>query len=197
MTDIKDLKSPFFSTYIIAGYDCIPRPVPITTPTKYIGGYTTLNLPSPFTNYSIGDSSAPDRLYCFKDDPIPFATWGDGDPPERNTLHIYGDYGIHDYAKILLDEGLDHDYEVVYGADHYRAIIDIVYSDIYLNHVDRNVKPEFPNNWIIAECIGDKTESFKLLGLIKQMEHFLTDEQVDLLHRWITYEKDCIIHGVY
>ena len=92
---IENLNSPLFSTYILAGYDVMERPVPETTPRTYIGGMIALCLSSPWTGDTPGQSCGPDCLYCLKDKPDPLPTWGEGGSLERNTLRVYGDYGIH------------------------------------------------------------------------------------------------------
>ena len=192
---IENLNSPLFSTYILAGCDVMERPVPETTPRKYIGGMTTLCLPSPWTNGTQGQSCGPDCLYCFKGEFAPLPTWGEGGSCERNTLHIYGDYGIHNYAKILYDAGFDHNFEIVYGADHFRAILDLVYADIITCNPKLVEAFTFFTAWIIAESIGLTEDCKTVLDKIKKMEPFLPEERKCLLKKWIKEEEKNIETG--
>jgi hypothetical protein len=100
--NLKNLGSPFFSPYIMAGYPAMERPIPETSKTKYLSGMISLCLPSPWTEYTPWQSSDPDCLYCYKDEPNPLPTQVEDEDPDLNTLHIYGDYGIHNYPEKLI-----------------------------------------------------------------------------------------------
>ena len=194
--EIENLDSPFFSTYLLAGCEAMARPVPETTPKKYISGIIALCLPSPWTDFSPGQSCAPDCLYCLKDHPDPLPTWGEGASFDKNTLHIYGDYGIHDYSKILYNTGFDHNYKIIYGADHYRAILDLVYSDIITCDPEMIKTINFFTSWIIAESIYNPEKCSIVLDKIKIMEPFLPEKRKFLLKTWIEQEEKNINFGV-
>jgi hypothetical protein len=174
---IENLHSPFFSTYILAGYDVMERPVPETSPTKYLSGMISLCLTSPWTDYSPGQNSGPDCLYCFKDYPEPLPVWGEGADPSRKTLQIYGDYGIHNCADILISFGFDHNYDIVYGADHYRAIVDIVFSEMFDCNVQAAIDIGFNTTWVIAESICDINKSMALLDKVAIMRPFFNKRE--------------------
>lgn len=193
--DIEDLHSPLFSTYLVAGYEAIERPVPETTPKRYLSGMTTLCLPCPWTNFSDGQNNGPDHLYCFKDHPNPLPVWGEGEEFLKNTLHIYDDYGIHNYSEILYNAGFEHNYDTVYGADHYRAICDIVYANIVGCSPKAAKTLSLFTMWIVAESIGDIKESMIVLDKISMIEPFLSNEKKVLLHKWLQQEEKNIRFG--
>jgi hypothetical protein len=196
--NLKNLGSPFFSTYMMAGYPAMERPIPETSKTKYLSGMISLCLPSPWTNYTPGQSSGPDCLYCFQDEPVPLPTWGEGGDPDRNTLHIYGAYGIHNYAEILTEYGFIHNFDAIYVADHYRAIVDLVYADIYncdISDKDISEKLGFYTSWIIVESIGTLPESKLVLDKIAIMKPFLPKDRVYFLDLWLKKELINIENG--
>ena len=198
MSKLKEPDTPFFSGWMAAGYPAVTRPVPATTPTRYLSGFITLNVPSPFTNDSPGAATAPDCLYCFPDQLDPFPLWGEGCEPERNTLHIYGDYGIHDYTEILHAAGIKFDHKIVYGADHFRAILDVVHMDLSNCEPDyRITKYGFATTWIIANCIVDIPQCMKLLEMVEIMEKFLPDNKKWLIKEWIKAELIRIEAGAF
>ena len=198
MSELKEPDTPFFSGWMAAGYPAVTRPVPVTTPTRYLSGYITLNVPSPFTGDTRGATTAPDCLYCFPDQPEPFPLWGEGCEPERNTLHIYGDYGIHDYTEILYTAGIEFDHKVVYGADHFRAILDVVHMEFSIRKPDHRItKHGFATTWIVAECIVDIPRSMKLLKMIESMEKFMPDNKKWMVKEWIKAEEIRIISGAF
>ena len=197
MSDLVDPKSPFFSGYIAAGYPCVPRPIPPTTPTRYLSGYITLNLPSPFTGYTPGATNSPDCFYCFPDQLVPFPLWGEGCAPERNTLSIYGDYGIRDYTEIIDESDLEHSFDVVYGADHFRAVLDAIYMDLYLWDPNISVISHYASNWILADCILDENLCFELFKKIEIMEPFLPEGHGKMVKKWLELEKIFVSNGGY
>ncbi|MDR2199468.1 MAG: hypothetical protein LBR53_08455 [Deltaproteobacteria bacterium] len=166
----EDINSPFFSTYILAGFPYIHRPVPETSPTRYLGGHLALNVVSPSIE-TIGEAYALDYFYCFADDPAPLRTWGEGDDKSRNTLHIFRDYGIYNCADILIDLGFEHAFETVYCANHFRAIADLVYQEIFIRNMDSH-DYSFTTQWLIAECVMDVDKSEDLLKITQKIDNF-------------------------
>jgi hypothetical protein len=185
----------FFSTLIDMGYDYIPRPIPETAPDRYISGYISLNLPSPSTDTFPG-THADDYLYSLPDNPVPFSVWGNVPDNTRNTLSIYGDYGISDYSEIFRDLGFEHNYDAVYAANHLRAIVDVVYSYLF------DLPPSFlkpntpmPGNQLVYDYVYDIDKSLLFLEKIKEMRPFLPEERRPYLDHWLQYEEELVIYG--
>ncbi|MDR2199080.1 MAG: hypothetical protein LBR53_06470 [Deltaproteobacteria bacterium] len=190
----------FISTMMLDGYEFVYRSVPPTSYTQYISGNTALNLESRHTD-TLGGTDFMENFFCFPDEDVPLMLWGDVSEKFRNTLHIYGKWGIHDdYADVLRYAGFEHDFEKVYVADHYRAICDIVYADITrggprkLNY-NKAYGPNFFSNWIVASNIIEIEKCNYLLDKIGEMSPYLPRECVPCLDNWIDFEKEAIIIG--
>jgi hypothetical protein len=190
----------FISSMMIDGYDFVYRSVPPTSYTQYISARTALNLLSPHTD-TLGSSDFMEYFFCFPNEDVPLTLWGDVADTFRNTLHIYGKWGIHDdYADILSDAGFDHNFEKVYVADHYRAICDLVYAEISttkINVLNTNeyIHTYFVTNWVVAENIIEIDKCFYLLDEINLIAPYLPKNRVAYLKKWIEFEKQAIIQG--
>jgi hypothetical protein len=190
----------FISTMMMDGYEFIYRSIPPTSYTQYISGNMALNLESPHTD-TLGRNDFMEYFFCLPDKDEPLMLWGDVPEKFRNTLHIYGKWGIHDdYGNILRDAGFEHDFKNVYVADHYRAICDIVYADITLSgpmklNYDKKLGPNFFSNWYVASNIIEIEKCNYLLDKIREMRPYLSEECVASLENWIEFEKEAIIIG--
>jgi hypothetical protein len=97
--------------------------IPETTPSRYITGIAALNLPAPEgTN---GDWHFSTVFYSNDDEPAELQLAGDGEA--LNTNHIYGQYGIYECSAAMGRTGLDVPTGNVYSANHFRAILDMLY----------------------------------------------------------------------
>jgi hypothetical protein len=129
------------------------------------------------------------------DAPQPLPTWGEEAELAKNTMPIYGNYGIHNYSEILTNYGFEHNHDIVYGADHYRALIDIIFYEISIKDLDFSREQGFFSNWLLVESIGDLKDCTELLEKIAIMKHFLSKERAELLELFLKREIQNLKHG--
>jgi len=131
-------------------------PIPHTTPGHYITGIPALNLPAP--EGTSGDWHFYAVYYDTVDNnggtSVVLQLAGDGEV--LNTNNIYGRYGIYECSAAMKKYGLIIPNRKAYAANHFRAILDMLYWSLIRYH--------------------------KVIGLIGATEDWLdTNEQKDFL----------------
>ena len=147
--------------------------MPETSPTRYLTGMVALNIPAPegtggdWHFWGIFDSPRfPDNLTLA------------GEGLEWNTNALFGDYGIHECSEELRRRGvIVPDGMPVYSANHYRAILDMLYDSIEKGQVPQYLAID---DWLDTE--EQKKEFFRIL------DRFLSNcspSEKELVSSWI------------
>lgn len=161
------------------------RIVPETSPTRYIGGYSALNLTMPDTS---GDWHQPDYIYCPEDYPLELSLFGDGVGDNYNTNHIFGDYGIFECSQILKDWGFEINYPQVFRSNHFRAILDLLYYDLMTFVL--NSRLTFITQGATVDFLDTEEQQQIIFDKARLIKPHLPPERTDLLDRWIAIEKN-------
>ena len=153
--------------------------IPATTPERYITGIYALNVQAP--ERTSGDWHDVFHWQDGRGRPRQVTLAGDA---EIDTTPIYGDLGIYEGRDRLVARGLEvpADMEQVYLANHFRAILDLLYRSLtrwgqVLNLTDATT------DWLDTRQQGE----FVLEQATKLEPHFPPAVQ-DELRRWITGE---------
>jgi hypothetical protein len=156
--------------------------VPPTTPRTYISGMYALNICAP--EDETGGDWHGDIFYWHegaeRERVITLA--GDGTP--MNTNPIYGDYGVYEGKNRVVKMGLrlDASVEKVFIANHYRAILDLLYGSI----------AEYGKVYELTGATDDWLDNEKqkmfLLKMAAKMRGVFDGEKKDALERWICGE---------
>ncbi len=146
---------------------------PETSPTRYLTGMVALNIPDPENTggdwhfWGIFDSPRfPDNL----------AMAGEG--LEWNTNALFGDYGIHECSEelrrrgVIIPEGMP-----VYSANHYRAILDMLYHSI--------AKGQVPRYLAISDWLDTDEHQKTFFGLLDRFFSKLSPSEKELVSSWI------------
>lgn len=150
-----------------------PSLMPETSPTRYLTGMVALNIPSPegtggdWHFWGIFDSPRfPDNLTLA------------GEGLEWNTNLVFGNYGIHECSDILRSRGVFIPEGVyVFSANHYRAILDMLYDSIEKGQVPQYLAID---DWLDTE--EQKKEFFRILD--RFLSNFSPSEK-ELVSSWI------------
>lgn len=146
---------------------------PQTRPTRYLTGMVALNIPAPENTggdwhfWGIFDSPRlPDNLTLA------------GEGLEWNTNSVFEDYGIHECSEALRQRGIPISEETrVYSANHYRAILDMLYHSVAKGQVPRYLTID---DWLDTE--EQKKEFFRLLD---RFHPKLSSSEKELVSLWI------------
>ena len=150
-----------------------PSLMPETSPTRYLTGMVALNIPAPEKTGgdwhfwgTFGSPRFPDNL----------ARAGEG--LEWNTHALFGDYGIHECSEELRRRGvIVPDGMPVYSANHYRAILDMLYHSVSKGQVPRYLAID---DWLDTE--EQKQEFFRILDRFLAN---LSPSEKELVSSWI------------
>jgi hypothetical protein len=91
---------------------------------RYISGVHALNLPAP--ERTSGDWHFSNVYYHSEESVITLAGTGE----EIDTNFIFGNYGIYLCNEALKNRGLKADGKTYYAANHFRAVLDLLYERI-------------------------------------------------------------------
>lgn len=148
------------------------------SPVRYISGFYALNLPAP--EGTSGDWHFFGTFYRKSGKSGDVLLAGEGE--QINTNAILSDYGIYRCDKALERRGLIAE-KPAYAANHFRAILDLLYEQIK--------EKRTPSNLFGASEDFLDTEDEKRL-LIEKASHMLlsleSDEQM-LMLQWINHER--------
>ena len=150
-----------------------PAIFPETSPTRYLTGMVALNIPAP-------EGTGGDWHFggIFDSPRFPDNLTLAGEGLEWNTNPVYGNYGIHEcsdflrYRNIALPEGTR-----VYSANHYRAILDMLYRSVSSGRIPRHLEIE---GWLDSD--EQKKTLFELLN--RFLPKFSSSEK-ELVSSWI------------
>lgn len=106
----------------------------------------------------------------------PFFLAGEGE--ELNTNTIFQDFGIFERSEVLRNKGVPLPNSLpVYTANHYRAVLDMLYRWISDN--------QYPAHLEIDAWFDTPEQIAYLMEKTKALYPFLTSTQQTLLTRWI------------
>ena len=146
---------------------------PKTSPGRYVTGMVALNIPAPEKTggdwhfWGIFDSPRfPDNL--------PLA----GEGLEWNTNALFGDYGIHECSEELRRRGvIIPDGMPVYSANHYRAILDMLYHSVSSGNI--------PQYLIIGDWLDTDEHQKTLFRLLDRFFPKFSSSGKELVFSWI------------
>ena len=156
-----------------------PIEIPATSVHRYVSFNRALNLR--VEGEMTGDWHFKVMFFCVKDEPRKKASLaGEGMPINSNDS--LADLGIREMSKDLKREGvISHD-APVFVANHYRAIADIVMSEVQAKRVPRRVTNRCINQWLdTKEQVGMLISDY-LFHLPKQ----LAGTELELFNGWLS-----------
>ncbi len=146
---------------------------PITSPKRYLTGMTALNIPAPENTGGDWHFSGAFRSSSFPEN-LKLA----GEGLEWNTNALFGEYGIHECSDILRSRGISiPDGVQVFSANHYRAILDMLYRSVSSGRIPRHLEIE---GWLDTE--DHKKTLFELLN--RFLPNFSSSEK-ELVSSWM------------
>ncbi len=117
---------------------------PATSRSRYVTGIAALNIPAP--ENTGGDWHF---LNTFKSRSFPGNIDLAGEELEWNTNALFGDYGIHECSDYLRSRGVPIEEGIpVYSANHYRAILDMVYRSVSVGRIPWHIDID---DWLDSE----------------------------------------------
>jgi hypothetical protein len=146
---------------------------------RYISGISALNLPAP--EGTSGDWHFYNHFFRYKKERSAVIA---GEGETVNTNHIYGTFGIYDCADALGKRHLVHEgQEVPYAANHFRAILDLIYEDLK--------DEKYPSYMQSAteEFLNTEEQKALLIEKAALMSPHLSIKSQTLLSQWIAKEK--------
>ena len=142
---------------------------------RYISGKAALNLPAP--EETSGDWHFLNIFYTEKPSEV-FVAGRDG---RVDTNAIWGDWGIYPCSEGLNRRDLKAD-GTPYAANHFRAILDLLYLSLRDNHFPFHMQEA------TEEYLDTQEQKELLISKAREMLPFLTDQQKELLLRWLEIE---------
>ncbi len=150
---------------------------PETSPTRYLTGMTALNIPAPENTGGDWHFSGTFRSPVFPEN-LDFA----GEGLEWNTNALFGEYGIHECSNILRSRGISiPDGVQVFSANHYRAILDMLYRSVSSGHI--------PQHLAIDDWLDTEEHKSVLFSLLDQFSHRFSPTEQRLIDSWIALQK--------
>ncbi len=150
---------------------------PYTSPTRYLTGMTALNIPAPENTGGDWHFSGAFRSSSFPEN-LKLA----GEGLEWNTNALFGEYGIHECSDILRSRGISiPDGVQVFSANHYRAILDMLYRSVSSGHI--------PQHLAIGDWLDTEEHKSVLFSLLDQFSHRFSPTEQRLIDSWITLQK--------
>ncbi|WP_424965395.1 hypothetical protein [Dinoroseobacter sp. S375] len=156
-----------------------PIEIPTTSVCRYVSFNQALNLRA--EGELTGDWHFKVMFFCVKDEPRKMASLaGEGMPVNSN--HSLADRGIREMSKELQRGGVIFGDAPVFVANHYRAIADIVISELQAKRVPRRVTNRCINQWLdTKEQVGMLISNY-LAHLPKQ----LAEQELELFNSWFS-----------
>jgi len=156
-----------------------PIKLPKTNTTCYISGISALNIPAP--EKTSGDWHFRHAFFAFKDQTPEVDVSGEGKPV--NTNKIYGNYGVHECSAGLRKSGLKvPPRTAVYSANHYRAILDLLYYCLAIRH-------QYPHSVSIDDWLDTSEQKEQLFKKANEMSSVLAPEDARNLALWIRKQR--------
>jgi hypothetical protein len=146
---------------------------PYTNPKHYVTGVTALNIPS---KEGTGDWHFQESFYGRGKIKPKISLAGEGE--SLNTNSILDEFGIYECSSILRECGLPiSDDDKIYAADHYRAMLDMIYRCIHQGN--------FPHHLDIDDWFHSAEQTSFLLESLKQMATKLSDQERQMIESWL------------
>lgn len=147
---------------------------------RYISGFAALNLPSP--EGTSGDWHFCNLFYREEAKYVKTVSFIAGEHGEVDTSNIYGAYGLYVCEGALRKRGLQFQ-GVPYAANHFRAILDILY--LYLK---TNREPT-PIKGATEDFLDTERQQREVFEQAEKMRPALSSEQAAILDDWLHYER--------
>lgn len=161
----------------------IPRQVeiPPTDRRHYITGIYALNVHAPDGSDTSGDWH---DVFHWRDGlDHPAEVWVAGHEPNSDTNAIYGDMGVYEGKDRLSGLEIDPNIQEVWIADHFRAILDMLYRSLKRYDQVHGLRGA-TEDWL------DTPEQKEfLLAQAARLSDWLTPAQQAALKTWIDYER--------
>lgn len=157
--------------------------IPVTSPKCYLTGLPALSLPAP--EGTTGDSNFMSVFYDINKSGKKLNLQLAGEAQVLNTNHIYGEYGIYECSEGMRKLGLyiPEEIAVVYAANHYRAILDLLYDSL------RTHQQVIGLTGTTEEWLDTPEQKVLVLEKAAQMLPFLSEPESEELRRWIEKER--------
>lgn len=149
---------------------------PKTSPTRYLTGMVALNIPAP-------ENTGGDWHFwgTFDSPRFPDNLTLAGEGLEWNTNPVFGGYGIHECSEelrrrgIIIPNGMP-----VYSANHYRAILDMLYHSVE--------KGQVPRHLAIDDWLDTEEHKKVFFCLLDQFSHRFPPSEQRLIASWIALQ---------
>jgi len=150
-----------------------PSLMPETSLVRYVTGMVALNIPAP-------ENTGGDWHFCgiFDSPRFPDNLTLGGEGLDWNTNPVFGNYGIHECSEILRSRGIFISPGIrVYSANHYRAILDMLYRSVSSGRIPRHLEIE---GWLDSD---EQKRTF--FGLLDQFLPKFSFSEKNLVFAWI------------
>lgn len=156
--------------------------IPRTSPTRYISGLYALNVRAP--EGTTGDWHDVYHWRAGIDNPRKVTLAGDG--TEIDTNPIWGNFGVYEGKSKLIQSGLivGADIERVYIANHFRAILDLLYYSLKKYGEVHNLSGA-ANDWLDTQ-----KQKELLLGKAEQLSDIFDGKSLVALLNWVDGERE-------
>jgi hypothetical protein len=150
---------------------------------KYITGKYALNIHHP---ESVDEPTGDWHGYIWdgiKELPSDKITYA-GNGFKINTFHIWDDFGVYEDSDNLRKIGIKINENNIYVADYYRAILDIIYFNLF------NFNNLFGLNFITYDHLDNNEQIMTVLNEVEKLKKYVNDYQFHVLEKWINNEKN-------
>ncbi|MFT3742287.1 MAG: hypothetical protein QM752_06435 [Gammaproteobacteria bacterium] len=148
--------------------------LPHTTPKHYITGMTALNIPELEGSY--GDWHFQEAFIGRRNLKPKIFLAGEGET--WNTNPILADFGIYECSDILRQCGIEIPLnEKVYAANHYRAIIDMLYKSVK--------QKNYPYHLDLDSWTDNPKQKTLLTKLIRSLKPYVSSDEWQILKKWL------------
>jgi len=151
--------------------------MPETSLTRYVTGMAALNIPAP-------ENTGGDWHFggTFRSPYFPENIGLAGEGLEWNTNALFGDYGIHECSEELRQRGIIiPDGMPVYSANHYRAILDMLYHSVSSGRI--------PQHLAIGDWLDTEEHKSTFFCLLDRFSHRFSPTEQRLIESWIDLQK--------
>lgn len=152
--------------------------LPDTSRSLYLTGMTALNIPSP--NGTGGDWHFNEAFYGRGSIKPKIFLAGEGEA--LNTNDILHDFGIYECSSILRKAGIPiAKQEKVYAANHYRAVLDMLYRCVRL-------LKSYPSHLDIDDWLDDEQQKKNLLEYVHLLKPYLETTEWEMIQSWLSQQ---------
>jgi len=155
--------------------------IPPTDRQHYITGIYALNVHAPDGSDTSGDWH--DVFHWREGLDYPAEVWVAGHEPSSDTNPIYGDMGVYEGKDRLASLEIDPAIHEVWIADHFRAILDMLYRSLKRYDAVYNL------NGATEDWLDTPEQKDFVLTQAMRLSNSLTPKQQAALAAWIDYER--------